>query len=1118
MAKFKEGMYVRCPIDPEDPFEPRIFAIGQIISVDDEFDQVEIKFYDYKKIRKYFSIVPETKIYDFDSIYHCKILNNTEAFNSGTKGKIIELKSKNNSIYHHYYFQTFKNNESVIKIVNEKNLKVQFTRDNPDPLTQMKNYEFQNPIWYKNRRIVSDVLHTLNNSSYGFEILVGSRVYLLSHQVDTIIKAIRDPKCRFMLADEVGLGKTIEACVILKGLMDKNPNLKTVIIVPDSLVQQWANELFYKFWLDIPIWGSDCFNLNEINNLLILPSSMVNTKKGKNILSYDWDMLIYDEAHNLISCHEMYDIIYSFSKRVDYILLLSATPIQERRDEYKALLSLLMPDRYGEMSDDQFNTLLDKQRDLREIIYSLMRDIDYYYEDDLIEEYEEELCFLSEQINDSTFNDLISEIEETNYENKLAKVKLALSYISQYYQIEKNIIRHRRLEIQDILPERKVEKYSYTPAGANYGYYELETYNKLINYLDKILKGNFNDNSWNRGEFVKTILSAFFSSPWALKANITKRKGYINQGNYYKDNDDIMRIDEIEGEKNILNDLLKLIDLWQEANENELAQLEKLYDNPDLAKGRLALVMDYLMENTIEDSKYVIFTSWLETLSKLKESIIDCFGKDSLATFHRGMKQEQLQLAADRFQDSPKCKFILCDELGGEGRNFQNAEAVIHVDLPWSPMKLEQRIGRLDRIGRDKNREVLSLVFFAQETIEEYLLKIWDQGLNIFSESVSGIEIAIEDIYKSIIKELSEDIRYGLKNSLHEINSNAEEIRDLIEEERYYDAAKQLDYRLERQLTALIEKFDKDGGKKLFETMMSWTKLTGFIASDINHKDKIVTFKPNKISIASMKNTFFIPPDMKETHKHLSKEREVTGTFSRDIAIKHEDLIFYAPGDPFFDSIVYNAKSCARGRCTAIAKKTNKNWQGFIFTWSPEIDKEPLLKINKDIVNLIFAQGYLTLEQIITIEPISDVHKDFDENEILNELNESYEYNRDNFAHLGKRSFGKDFLGLKPTNLKWFKNEVAPDGWNEIMNKVYKSSKKKAKEQLKNLVDLDKASDDLQKHINGLRSSNLFYESNNTKKDIVDLNRTFSALHKGLENPKLRLDSIAFFWMVNMNE
>jgi ATP-dependent helicase HepA len=85
------------------------------------------------------------------------------------------------------------------------------------------------------------------------EDLVGSRVMLLAHQAEVVARVLGDPKCRYVLADEVGLGKTIEACVILKGLQHRNPDIKALIIAPDSLVTQWKNELDQKFWLKFPI-------------------------------------------------------------------------------------------------------------------------------------------------------------------------------------------------------------------------------------------------------------------------------------------------------------------------------------------------------------------------------------------------------------------------------------------------------------------------------------------------------------------------------------------------------------------------------------------------------------------------------------------------------------------------------------------------------------------------------------------------------------------------------------------------------------------------------------------------------------------------------------------------
>ena len=137
--------------------------------------------------------------------------------NSGDSTQIISEATEKSNNYFMYYIRK---DNGKIELVCEDDIKVQFTRDNPSPLKQMKNFELQNPIWYFNRRFVSDSLQTLKNATYGFETLLGSRVFLLPHQVDTIIRAVRENKCRFMLADEVGLGKTMVARGIIAKIID----------------------------------------------------------------------------------------------------------------------------------------------------------------------------------------------------------------------------------------------------------------------------------------------------------------------------------------------------------------------------------------------------------------------------------------------------------------------------------------------------------------------------------------------------------------------------------------------------------------------------------------------------------------------------------------------------------------------------------------------------------------------------------------------------------------------------------------------------------------------------------------------------------------------------------
>ena len=139
------------------------------------------------------------------------------------------------------------------------------------------------------------------------------------------------------------------------------------------------------------------------------------------------------------------------------------------------------------------------------------------------------------------------------------------------------------------------------------------------------------------------------------------------------------------------------------------------------------------------------------------------------------------------------------------------ADAILHLDIPWSPIDLEQRIGRLDRIGRDKSKDVLSIVMLADGTLELDLYNLWDKGLNIFNESLSGIEIALNDVENEINNALTSDVKYGLGEAIHILADSITNMRNEVEKERYYDYAKRLNPLKDKKLKTLIEKFDSDG-------------------------------------------------------------------------------------------------------------------------------------------------------------------------------------------------------------------------------------------------------------------------------------------------------------------
>lgn len=249
-SQFIPGMYVRAPQDIDrNEKDFREFRIGQVHSIN-AIAASAIVHFSHPECDE-----PVDKEFPLTYLQRCRILPETPFTlkNNTTSGKIL-IHCSDNWLAGEYqeYYVLFYSTKKTLRL-SEAEIVVSSIRQNPQPEQQLLLYEFQNPLWKNLRDQVIESYASLRNATYGIEDLVGSRIMLLSHQAEVVSRVLSDPDCRYILADEVGLGKTIEACVILRGLLRRDPFMKTLIIAPSSLIQQWQNELNNKFWLYFPI-------------------------------------------------------------------------------------------------------------------------------------------------------------------------------------------------------------------------------------------------------------------------------------------------------------------------------------------------------------------------------------------------------------------------------------------------------------------------------------------------------------------------------------------------------------------------------------------------------------------------------------------------------------------------------------------------------------------------------------------------------------------------------------------------------------------------------------------------------------------------------------------------
>ena len=207
------GQYVRCPVlfETMDAQFPRNFILAQITAVNELSETVIVKIHDLcgtKEIYQHIFKTGDTPEFPVNRVARCHGCKGAKVKTPEGQGKILVANPlEEGDVYFSYYIRLY---NGEIKKYTEDVLKIEYTSCDYEPVEQMLHYEFQNPTWYAQRLQVSENMHLVDNSMYGFDVISGCRVFLMEHQITTIARAFESRPIRYMLADEVGLGKTIE--------------------------------------------------------------------------------------------------------------------------------------------------------------------------------------------------------------------------------------------------------------------------------------------------------------------------------------------------------------------------------------------------------------------------------------------------------------------------------------------------------------------------------------------------------------------------------------------------------------------------------------------------------------------------------------------------------------------------------------------------------------------------------------------------------------------------------------------------------------------------------------------------------------------------------------------
>jgi SNF2 family DNA or RNA helicase len=768
-------------------------------------------------------------------------------------------------------------------------------------------------------------------TSYQVKCITNSRLSMMLHQVNVAHRLSEEFFPRVILADEVGLGKTIEAGIFIKEMMARNLAERILIIVPATLVKQWQFELQNKFNMVFTIYDGNklkelkkkpLFRQNTsfrnpfyFDNLIICSLQFARNRKYIKLLSeISWDIVVFDEAHHLrryllnYSTGNYrntlnYELAYNLSQNSQSLLLLSATPLQLHSFELYSLIELIQREAFDNFSD------FEHFRKNMPFINLLITNINQIEKLNNFEVKNTIKLLKKLKYVDTNKDDgyLLTQLQDQSFKSKLLKK------IESDHTLSKFLIRNRKKNVfsEDVLNTRIVKTIMVNPTSE-----ELNVYNEIRYYLAKIYNSSMNNHNVGLGFIITTLQKLLTSSKYALLKSLERRLDQIDKLKSLTI-DDLRQEDPEFFEFELEDEYIDAEVSYQNYNNSsknkdlDLINQEKIirefynklknisYDSK--SDKLIELIKEIYQQNHHE--KLLIFTQFVDTLYHLKKLLEQQQEAYNVEIFYGGMNKEEKDQAVEQFRSNEGFSILLSTEIGGEGRNFQFARILINYDLPWNPMKLEQRIGRLDRIGQ-YSKEIYIYNFFLEGTVETDIMFALDKRINLFEESIGQLEPIIGKIEKDIKSIIFTEDDGVKRKKLNEFNRKLD-----IEIKKARESEMQLD-------DLLID-------RKSFQVDDLITSIAACEEVKLSHNELFLLIK----YCFDLRNrnfgTFHISEDCKDRSTNgincevllqpqeelLKKSRnklseKYLGTFGLDLAREKEEIDFFALGHPLIDEII----------------------------------------------------------------------------------------------------------------------------------------------------------------------------------------------------------------------
>lgn len=730
-----------------------------------------------------------------------------------------------------------------------------------------------------------------------------ARVDPLPHQLEAVYGYfLKLPRIRFLLADDPGAGKTIMAGLLMKELKARGLVKRVLIVTPANLTFQWQRELSEKFREKFEVIRGDVLRANYGQNpwqerdQLITSVSWVSIVEDarESLLRSRWDLVIVDEAHKMSAPTDdrktyAYRLGESLSKMTDHYLLMTATPHKGDPDHFRRFLALLDPDVYGSIQSLQ-QALRDHQapfylRRTKEALVTFphpdtgevrklftkreVRTAAFDLDGEELEFYDELTRFVEDQSMAAAGQES-ARARAVGFTMAMLQRRMASSIYAVRRSLER--MRARRQKILD----------------------DPEAYRQ--EQIERKLPEDFDDlTEEERQRIIDQLADEVLSvDPAALREEIGRLAQLVTQAKCLEDRD-------------VQTKLMKLRAILQE---------EGIFDNP---KMKLLIftehkdTLDYLASDGRDDRPLGKLREWGLTLTQI----------------HGGMKIGDRDTPGSRinaereFRES--AQVLVATEAAGEGINLQFCWLMINFDIPWNPVRLEQRVGRIHRYGQEKNCLVFN--FVAQNTREGRVLQTLIERLREIREDLGSDQVfdVVGEVFPSNLLEKLFREMYARQMNEHQIQDRI--VRD-VSPERFReitDSALEGLARKELNLSAIVGKSAEAKERRLVPEVIEQFFVTAAPEAGLNPKPmdskeqkttKCTTYRIGKVP----RHLIQIGDQQEERFGRLGREYAKV-IFDKALLVADPTLEWITPGHPLFECV----------RTDILARTENSLRRGSVF-------------------------------------------------------------------------------------------------------------------------------------------------------------------------------------------